>query len=150
MDFYYRIRGLSPPAQERHMKGWGFNIELDLEFAKRALHTPLSKASYKSLQKDARDYIINCGWKPEAIRRDPLDFCELDGIEGAENSRLLHHCEVPGSASGLAFDFNMLQFPRYEQVIIYSPDNIDYMSQSMASLALWLRWFEFVRAGFEL
>lgn len=154
MAFLYRIIGLSPPKWDISMGGWGFGIELDVDFARRALQAQLSQEKYEMLQEEGKRFIINCGWKPEAVSRNPFNFYDVNGEykpQEPNHSLLLHYCQVPGNACGLSFDcMGIEKLIKGAEKIEYLTDNVDSINQSMALLSLWLRWFEFVNAGFLL
>jgi hypothetical protein len=154
MDFLYRFQGPRPPEEGRSMGRWGFNVFLDGNFARKALQSPFSQKHYGILQSRGREVIVNCGWKPEAVSRDPFNFYDVNGDDSRNlrnPSRLLHYCQVPGNACGLSFDCSGLPNLKEDaENIEYVCDNVDSMNQSMALIALWTTWLDFIEAGFLL
>jgi len=154
MNFLYRFQGPNPPEERRSMGGWGFNVFLDGNWARKALQSPLSQKAYEILQTRGREVTVNCGWKLEAVSRDQFNFYDVNGDDSHSSrnpSKLLHYCQVPGNACGLSFDCSGIpKLKRGAESIEYACDNVDSMSQSIALIALWTTWLEFADAGFRL
>jgi hypothetical protein len=152
MDFHYTLIGPVPPGGGRRAVRWGFQAVLDWDFAKRALQTPLSDKAYEMLQREGREFIVNCGWHSEAIGKnwEPYNFCDLEG-DDSRRSELLFYLRVPGNTAGLGFDYSVISHQTFQPIekLVYTPENIDSMQQSMALISLWSRWYGFVEAGFR-
>ncbi len=146
--FFYKIEGFIPPEKGREWGGWGFDVKLDSEIAKKALQTPLNNHAY-NVFKERGDRIID-GAKAffgPLFYTKPYYFFRLNGNHENELSCLLHYCEVPGNATSLSADYDvkrLLGDNSYNYSLEYSCHNVDNIFQREALISLWLFWVDLI------
>ena len=141
-NFLYRIEGFSPPSKRGQVSGYGFNISLDRDFAKKAFQTEIPEKAYENLQKIAKSIIMS-GIDYDPMIRTPYVFVPN---KDKQLTCLLQYCTVPGNACDMGLDWseiNDLSFKNhFSNYITYTPHNIDHHNQANLLLSIWLNWFD--------
>ena len=142
MKGLYRIHGFYPPDPNEILAGgFGFNILLNRDFARKALQTKLPEGAYKNLEGIANQ-IIGRAFEIEDHGIMPYGFVEN---EDKELTCLMHYCEVIGTRCNLYLEgseiheINMADNSR--DFIIYRGHNVDTLIQAYTLLSIWLNWF---------
>ena len=137
-NFFYRIIGFEPSLEEIRLGGYGFSIELDGDFTRKAFETELPKERHNFLQKKAKDIIKKVG----SSEVNYLLYSFLENEKG-NLTCLVHSVDVPdGNACGLDLDMRNVHYLKDPELshVEYLPHNVDNIRQSYELLSLWLIW----------
>ncbi len=144
--FFYRIEGFVPPApNERRLGMYGFSIELDRDFARKALELELPDGARQRLVEDAQ-WIARGIWGNEFEREARYRFWG--------NTCLLQVATVFGNACSIGATPNEIQEIErevsdaevkkqadiYKFPLQYNPHNVDHHLQAYGLLAMWTNW----------
>lgn len=132
------------PPKEQGLGHWGFNVELDSDFARRLREHKMDE------------------WREERFRKEALEIIKRYKLNGLfdiprpykfmEGSWLLHFVIVPGNAYALGLgqmcqeDFfengwkTAKDTGLYPNYVAYDPHNVDTMNQVVCLLSLWVHW----------
>ena len=142
MEGLYSIHGYDPPdIDEIPTGGFGFEIKINRDFAKKALQTELPEKGYGGLERMA-NLCIRRLWPEETNNLIHYSFVENDE---KKLTCLLHYCSVPGSRCCLyieGFEIqDILRENNARDFISYASHNVDNHTQAYGLLSIWLRWF---------
>lgn len=146
-NFIYSIEGLPPISDDDGFimpGGFGFNINLKAEFAKRAHSKELPKENHFR-------YIAKSIIEGTGLSKDPYHINGAFRFTENDNDHktcLLRYIQVPGDACDIGIDgseySNILRtdWSNIERngALMYDPHNIDTHSQAYALLALFTSW----------
>jgi len=150
--YVYGIDALIPPNESK-LGFWGFNSELDPEFAAKARDTRIPEEVENNLQQHAGKIIQGFGLAELGEIKNPYHFME--------ESYLLHFVTVPGDACELGLgsfcqdDFFEDGWRRLKEAgitpegVIYVPHNVDSKDQAFCLQTLWLHWANGARSILE-
>lgn len=145
--FLYRIEGFFP-ADRLNLGAYGFAVELDKDFANKALQTEITEEGYKNLTKSVETTIRRVGLVGKNDRvRTPYNF--VANKEG-KLTCLLQFCTVPGDACDLGIggieSGDFIARGVINRNPMYQPHNVDHPKQAYALLSAWLTWFNLIEA----
>jgi len=153
-SFLYRIEGFEPHGEG--MGRWGFNVKLDINFARRAFQKEISEEIYENLGKIGEEIIRNIFPAYNFICPPYLHLRNNDGKPNPMKGNLtllVGNLNVPGDACGLDVDYRDLEDltkeETYEKYLTYSPHNMYNMKQAYALLSIFTRWVDAADAIFS-
>jgi hypothetical protein len=153
-NFLYRVQGFVPPAKDETRMGmYGFGIELDLEFAKRAFGKELSDKVHERFQERGKEIVRRTFQKYNFIP-EPYFFSgnENGAVSSLRGNRtfLASSFIVPGDACSLDLDWmessHLKEEKPHQNFIEYSPHNVDSMQQAYTLFSLFAKWADIVEA----
>lgn len=146
--FLYSIEGFQPPSELSEPGGFGFQVFLDKELARKSFEKPLPEKT--PLIEIGRDIIRGYGYKVQDYF-EPYLFVRNENVL----TSFIHSLDVPGSSCGLdlcedGFGVKRLLYHEEDNWIQYSPHNIDHASQAAALLSLFTKWANTMAAVLDL
>lgn len=139
-EAFYVVSGFAPRT-DLIQNAFNFAIGLDSNFAIKAYEKELPEGSFEILNNQAKEIIKTLGEKSEYIK-NPYGFVEND--KGNLTALLRWVC-VPGDACELYMEGGEVDHIKKtgkvsNDMLIYSPHNIDNRTQAYSLLSCWLNW----------
>jgi hypothetical protein len=144
LSYHYKIVGLNPRT-DIDMGRWGFNIELDINYAIECCKwkmpwNAVEKTRLNELAAEIQNNIWHSAEYPLFPRRHIYNFWE--------DTVLLTNVRVDeGSACGLDMDHNHFKDAMSGQIheysrCVYLPHNVDGRDQALSLLTAWINWYD--------
>jgi len=149
--FFYRVEGLYPTDTGSGLSRFGFIVNLDRDFARKALQKEMTEHGRKHFVESAKRTVGMVG----------LGGFGEPRYQFVDDSCLLQFCMVPGDACDLGMDPMKIPSLRreidelnqgkriegiYKSPITYGPHNVDGYQQAYALLSMWTHWANMVNA----
>jgi hypothetical protein len=140
MPFIYRYR--TPPLPTIGKDAYGFAAVLDVNFARQALETPITKRLYDNIQEKAIDIIVSSGM---ARKKDLGQQCHFVDVRSL-TSCLLQYCTVPGNGTDLLVEMQQIEEMLDSNFsgggLQYNSDNVNNPTARDALKTIWEMWID--------
>lgn len=141
VEFLYRVENFSPPLEPGKLGGYGFNINLDREFARKAKQKTIEDKIQERLNEIARDNIVKRLFSSSLVTQ-PYHF--------VDNSLLVGSFHVPGDDCELGLsnvEVESLDIENeHSNSVKLHTHNVDNYQQAYTLFSLFTNWIEYAES----
>jgi len=141
VEFLYRVEDFSPPLESGKLGGYGFNIHLDREFARRTKQKTIEDAIQERLNEIEKDNIVKRLF-PRSLITPPYHF--------VDNSLLVSSFHVPGDDCELGLSHveveSLDKEDKHSNSVKLHSHNVDNYQQAYALFSLFTNWIDYAES----